>query len=314
MDVGDKITVFGVSVLVLAFLGFSFYSNVYAVTKTDVVTISVNVSQLTLVDINPANLTWGAGSTTLNPGSVGTSAEEQNGYEQIWIENIGSTNITSIWFNNSYESSLPFGTGDTAKYDPANMVTISNGTSPYQFVNRVEYNESDTMYLTMPANWEGFGRLRNATQEWFWALVPGAANDCSAVGSQIFISSSPKTQSSTGDTDLTDGATTLNSVGTEGIVNVTIGGEHYCVVVPQNCGYVKFVKWNADEIGKHSSCNNDPYLNGGYLINGTANALVPGAVTSAYVHVHVPYGVPYGVLGTGQTRQLTVLVSNSYSS
>ena len=307
MKKGDRIlykvvntTVFSVVVLGSLYL---FLFHAYAAQQTDTVTISVNVSQLTLVDINPANLTWGSGTTVLNPGSVGDSSKEANGYENIWIENIGSTNITHIWFNNSYESSIPFGTGNPAAYDPANMVTISNGSSPYQFINRVEYNESDYMYLTLPASWSAFGRLRNATQEWFWALVPNT--DCS--DGTIYISTSAKTVTDTGDTDLTDNSYTLNQVGSEGIVNVTVGGEHYCVIVPSSCSYVKFSRWNYDEVSKHASCANDPVLASGYYYNG---ALVPGAVTKAWVHVHVPYGVPYGEIGSTQTRKLTVIVND----
>ncbi len=302
MNKGDKIILS--TLVVLGILALIIYTpGTFAAQQYDIVTISVNVSQLTLVDINPANLSWGNGSTVLNPGSVGDASKEANNYENIWIENIGSTNITHIWFNNSYESSIPFGTGNPDNYDPANMVVISNGSSPYQFINRVEYNESDYMYLTLPAGWSSFGRLRNATQEWFWSLVP--TTDCS--DGTIYISTSPKTVSDTGDTDLTDNSFALNDIGTEGVTNVTVGGEHYCVIVPSDCSRVMFTRWNRDEASKHTSCVNDPVINGGYYFSGS---LVPGAVKKAWVHVHVPYGVPYGVIGSTQARRVTVIVDD----
>ena len=301
----NKISIFGKRHTFLAIsliLIFFFVSDINAI--EDTVTISVNISQLTLVDINPSNLSW----NNVLPGGVGDSTKEANNYSSVWIENIGSTNISYVWFNNTYPSSLPFGTGNSLNYNAANFVVISNGTASFQFVNRVEYPENDSLYVKThnpPDITQGniFGRFRNSSYEYFWEFDSSTGTQNCTSGN-FYISTVPKTQSSTGDADLTDNtAIIFSDVSGYGVGEVQLpNGDIYCVSIPQNCNYVMFNKWNRDAPGAGSSaCSNVT----GYFIDGSTDPLVPGEVGKANIKVYVPFGVPYGPVKDGT---LTVLV------
>ena len=285
------------------------YAN--AISANDTVTISVNVSQVGMVDINPSQLSW----QNVPPGGVGTEAEEESGYEAIWIENIGSTNITAIWFNSTFPSSFPFGSGDPKAYDAGNFVVISNDSANYYFVNRVEYPENDSMYVftnkeinESSINYGNiFGRFRNNSFEYFWEFNSDSqTRNCSK--GVFYISDLPKTKESTGDADLRDNTPIyVNPVqhltDYYGVTNVTIGGHDvYCVTIPKDCSYVMFHRWNADVPGADSVyCSS--LISSGYFVKNTY--IYPGGVAKAFVRVYVPFGVPYGPVKDGT---LTVYV------
>ncbi len=313
----------------------------------DTITINVSVRQVTLVDINPSNLTW----TDVPPGGVGDSSKEAHNYSGIWIENIGSVNITKAWLANTYwndpTNKGPFGTGNASLYDPANMVVVSlnetDPNQPFQFINRVEYPDSNRysgdFYIRFDsgAKW---GRFRNTSYEYFWEVVPGASGNCS--NGTLVISTVPHTQQQTGTVDLTTSnpdcvnqptgsttapcrkvtLTTLSSYngdnstlpsGVYGVAEISIGqGDlpRYCFAIKDDCNLAVFVKWNADFVEaarKAGACTLNPYL-----FDGSSNpdqVLVPGEIFHAFVRVYVPYGVPYGTIGSATPRQVRVYVS-----
>ncbi len=305
MEGRDKTKYILYTIGILLFIAISLQYSDIGEAIGDTVTVSVNVSQLTLVDINPSNLSW----QNVPPGGIGDSTLEVNNYSSVWIENIGSTNITYVWFNNTYPSSLPFGTGNSNAYDAGNFIVISNGTGSYQYINRVEYYENDSLYVSTnvqpPSYADGdiFGRFRNNSYEYFWEFDDANATAKNCSSGNFYISTTPKTQSSTGDADLTDNTPIpLSNVGGYAVGNVTIGGsETYCVAIPSTCDYVMFHKWNADAPGTGTAyCNMT-----GYFIDGSSDPLVPGEVGKAKVKVYVPFGVPYGPVADGV---LTVIV------
>ncbi len=302
-------TLIGSIYLFMIFKAGSFLS--YAQnTANDTITIIVNVSQVSLVDINPSQLAW----SNVPPGGVGDSSLEENNYEAIWIENIGSVNITSIWFNATYPSSFPFGTGDPDKYDAGNFVVLSNDSSKFYFVNRVEYPESDSMYVkTHKAINDSsylygiiFGRFRNNSYEYFWEFNTLAGGQNCSYGN-FYISDTPKTQEDTGDSDLTDNSAILVTpvkylLDYYGVALVDVNGtDKYCIVIPEDCSKVIFNRYNADLPGADTSICSQ--INHGYFLNGTY--VYPGGVAKAYIQVYVPYGVPYGPVKQGK---LTVFV------
>lgn len=267
-------------------------SGLATVTKTDTITISVNVAELTMVDINPTSLSWAG----IPPGGVGED-------KAIQIENIGSTNITKIWFNNSFEPEYPYGSGNISKYNAGNFVVIKrnqNGAQ-YFFPNRVEYNESATeIYLSLPSNTIAHGRFRNSSYEYFWAIT---SND------YFYIGKTPHTKEQTGTVDFTgtcDGLT--STTGTNdcragpitrdadgwGYADVYIGGNTnyapYAIAISPDNSTVYFYHWNMDLPGA-SVLSNPEYF--------TTSTLYPGGWIVANVSVFVSYGTPTGNLPQG---------------
>ncbi len=276
----------------------------------DTITISINITGKTMVDINPSSLTWNG--SNIYPGSVADNTTEANNYGNIWIENIGSTNITKIWFNNSYPLERPFGSGDPDVYDPANFVVIANtsSSSPY-FINRVEYRENDSMYISIPntasasAPEDMFGRFRNNSYEYFFIVEGTNGNNCTE--GTLRYSTDPHTKDSTGDTNLADNTGyVLQSVNDWSVTNVTFGSETYCFAVHYDCSKAMFHKWNADAPGAGTGlCSNVPsYFD--------SSPLVPGDLAKAWIKAYIPYGVPYwSTLGGASGGTLTVFVDVS---
>ncbi len=302
-------------VISLLFTSTSIITTASGAEANDTITISINVSEKTMVDINPGNLTWNASG--IFPGSVADSTQEANNFGNIWIENIGSTNITKIWFNASYPQGKPFGTGDPSLYDPANFVVLSNLSSgSLYFPNRMEYREEDNMYITLPGGVSAsdsndmFGRFRNNSYEYFFAIDGTNGNNCS--GGTLYYSTDPHTKDSTGDINLGDnGGVVLQSLAQSlainwSITNVTFGSETYCFAVYDDCSKAMFHKWNADAPGAGTGlCSNVP----AYFINSN---LVPGNLTKAWIKASIPYGVPHwSTLGGSTERKLTVFVDIS---
>ena len=272
---------------------------------TKTISISVNVSVVTMVDISPDTLTWSG----IPPGSVSSGLA-------IQIENIGSTNITNIWFNNTYPSSLPFGSADFSLHDAGNYVTIRRNQTGQKFYhpNRVEYNESEVIYLTLPANTKTHGRFRGGNVEYFWALVDDPVGNCT--NGTFYIGKQPHNKTQDGTTDLTNCDPSLTDVsgaqdcrsgaltasGQWGYADVIVGENNhhwnYSIAVFTNCEKVIFYHWNLDIPTAPSTSFDESFYQG---------TLYPGGKVIGNVKVKVPYGVPYGQ----KTGTLTVLVQSS---
>ncbi|OYT27179.1 MAG: hypothetical protein B6U97_02225 [Candidatus Altiarchaeales archaeon ex4484_96] len=306
-----------IPIIVLILAAFQ-TASAQTVNKTDSLDIIVTVSNLTLVDINPANLTW----VNIPPGTESNSTYAAAGNkEAIQIENIGSTNISNIWFNVTHPSIMPFGSGNRLNYNPANFVIIRRNTSnEWYFIDRLEYNESELIYLELPTGSSSdpnmvHGRLRSADSEYFWVMniSDGSCND-----TQFWIGNAPHTQTSTGTVDFTACGDPLTGAGTPGDCRTgsftpVLGGawgalnlslsdtpiENYTVITPAVCGgtnvSVRFNHWNMDAPGAQSGSYTDYFY---------TTALVPGEHIIANVKIRVPYGTMAGTLPTGQ---LTVI-------
>lgn len=299
---------------------------------TETANISVEISAITMVNIDPYVLTWEG----LNPGDIGNATEETTDYFAIQIENIGSKNITHIWFNSTYPSSRPFGTANTSAYDAGNFVVLarenlseisggatasycadlSNSTydgryGRYKYPNRVEYPEVRSLvYLKdnngkMPPENMDYGRFRFANEEYFWML--SNATDCGGENFLIGNDSHTSTKSGTIDFTKSDVVTvSLAATPVEGWCygNIT-GHSHlnsYGVLVQNGTSggdrKVQLVWWNKDALTSG--------LVGHYLFE--ESNLVPGNSTAACIKVYVPYGVNEGSVKTGI---LTVIVNSA---
>lgn len=147
--------------------------------------VNISIAQQTIIDIQPSRFAWGYAGSNVFPGSVAGPSEEINGYGRIQIENLGSVNITQVWFNNTQPGQRPFGTGNANLYDSANFLALdrnSTSTDKNQFIGRKEYgldqpSGDDIIYLSTPSGWD-YGRFRNASYEYFWTVEDTAdSND-----------------------------------------------------------------------------------------------------------------------------------------
>lgn len=294
------------------------------VNDTETANISVTISTKTMVNIDPYVLTWAA----LEPGTIGNYSGEQNGYFAIQIENIGSHNITHIWFNATYPAERPFATANATKYDAGNFVVLAKEPgaganasncevlgkyADFKYPNLVEYPEVRALVYVrddnnnMPPLNRDYGRFRFASEEYFWMI----SNATNCGGGSFMIGNNAHTELSTGTVDFSDVdhvTISLAATGEDGWCYGTVGGGHnltgYGVLV-QNATSgatrkVMLVWWNKDALDSGSV--------GEYFWNSTTDGpMVPGNSTAACIKVYIPYGVYEGTVNTGI---LTVLANS----
>ncbi len=273
-----------------------------ATNETGNATVSLTIGSKTMIDITPSVLDYG----TQDPGSaIENYTYNSQNLSQIQIENIGSTNLTDVWFNTTRPGSRPFGTGVVTNYDAANFLAIKNstmGVSEFAFVDRLEFNHTkDIVYLTLPTNYKRQGRLHVGPNEYFWATASNG-NYCNGSGSgKLHIGTTAHTQDSTGDIDLSDGGehSILSSGDSSwGLVQeFTVGSASYCAAVSADCSQVRFYRWNADAPGAGTCTLDERYQ---------TTDLYPGASFAVDVKLYVPYGVPVGAVTNGT---LTVIAT-----
>lgn len=292
-------------------------------------TVVVNIADQTYINIDPSDFYW----TGVAPGDVGDGTTEVHGYTAIQVENIGSNNISNIWFNATYPSIRPFATGSHAYYDSGNFVVIGReGEDKYYFPNRVDYNESRSLvYLKDPggnrppdAGSYHYGRFRNTTKEYFWFVDKtgsAPADYCNETGTTFYLGDAPHTQGDSGSIDfsscsgnlVSEPGTNVDSCRVGTLTNVELGSpwawadvrvgtENYTVAVNYACDKTMWIRWNMDAPGARGSKNAEMFWNSS--VNG---ALVPGNSTVANMRVYIPYGVHMGNISSGT---ITVLAND----
>ncbi len=286
------------------------------VDKNFSVPIYVNITQVTEIDTFPSNFTW----SNMQPGENGTE-------QDLTIENIGSTNITYVWFNVTQPSSNPFGSGNPSAYDPANWIVLRNTSMPSTtsepyFVDMLSYvNDSQTgdkpAYLTTDSDY--WGRWRIANHEFFWELIDGGNGQCNDTGDKLRISKVVHNSTSTDTIDVSSSCTncmTINVTGAQNgwgysnltgfnsIDNIFSSGLNYCIAISGDCSKVRFIKWNAEAPGvTQTGAGTIICPNFDYFVSPT-NKLTPGKVKNAVVNIMVPYGVAHGQMKTGTLQIL----------
>ncbi len=272
-----------------------------ATNETGNATVTLTIGSKTMIDITPSVLDYG----THDPGSaIENYTYNSQNLSRIQIENIGSTNLTDVWFNTTRPGSRPFGTGVVTNYDAANFLAIKNstmGVSEFAFVDRLEFNHSkDIVYLTLPDNYKRQGRLRIGSDEYFWATASNG-NYCNGTDTATLdIGTTAHTIDATGDIVLNDNAKTIHSSGDSNwgrVEDFTVGSVHYCAAVSADCSEVRFYRWNADAPGA-GNCGLDNHYQ--------STELYPGDSFAVDVKLYVPYGVPVGAVGNGT---LTVIAT-----
>ncbi len=302
-----------ITIAILGILVFLLLQPIQTVTgaqSNSTITLTVNVTNKTIIDIQPKALSW----YNVEPGSEATSTAEA--INTITIENMGSVNITQVWFNSSFPSSRPFGTADPNAYDPGNFVVITDntGSGDYNYVNRVEYPEPPLGYLLMDNSNYFHSRFRNGSKEYFFVVEN--TSGCGA-GVTLKIGNQPHTNATTGTTDFTSTGSDYVSYtlqgpyagsggvwsGSWGVVNVTINGtDQYCFAIKTDCSMAVFTRWNKDAPGLYQGgtgpCPNIPDY---WLDTGAGDQpIVPGAWKEAGIHLRIPYGTVMGNLPPGR--------------
>ncbi|MBN2014252.1 MAG: hypothetical protein JW778_03640 [Candidatus Altiarchaeota archaeon] len=282
--------------------------------ESDYINITVNVSTECMIDVQPAALAWDG----VAPGSVGDNNTEVLGdhYFAIQIENIGSRNITRVWFNATYPAASPFARGSAAFTDAGNYVVLSNDTSStnppangFFFINRVEYNETrQLVYLRDPAGnlppnsgTYTYGRFRNATNEYFW-MYDQTYGNCNTSGT-LWIGTEPHTRTQTGTTNFQSQAiggtftttqlTTYNCAGLSyavGNVNSSSPLAGYSVAMSPTC-QLFFSRWNRDCPFDYSGTT---AVFADDVVGFPTATLWPGDSFALAIKVYVPYGIYEG--------------------
>lgn len=291
------------------------------------INVTVNISEETIIDIQPSQFAWGVGGAGIIPGNPAGPSEEQNGYGSILIENLGSVNINQVWFESTKPDERPFGTGQASVYNPGNFLTLNNG-SGYRFIERREYalssSDGEVVFINTPDTWD-VGRFRNTSKEYFWALEGTGQN------ARLRIATEFRNETQTGSTNFVDtcaGGETSGSntdcneytLSADGSTDVMIGdlddgsgtGPRYCAIV-QSSDFngdsntqtaIDFVKYNPTRTGASSGGCSDVT---GYTVT-SGDPLVPGEFINVGIRSFIPYGVVSGTLPDGQ---LTVFANSA---
>ena len=203
--------------------------------------VSVEISAQTWIDISPDMVRW----ESVNPGAKSATFKDMEtdieGIEGFNIRNIGSNNISRIWFNatvpsaaNSLYSDI-YNTNDLTKYNTGNFISLSRadctgnplnkrrcgGASitdgDYFYPNKVEYAEtvindtnnivagSRVPYLNLSTERNvTVGRIRDGQNEYFWAIYAGVGVgfDCSSSEPSISLGKVPHNDTNVGTIDL----------------------------------------------------------------------------------------------------------------
>jgi len=294
---------------------------------TDNSTVTVNVAEKTAIDISPSDLNYDG----VDPGSFVNETSGDENFSSVEIENIGSTNISHVWFNASTPTSSGFGTGLASNYDAGNFIRISPqgelssvSNSSSFFVNRREFATSNIPeYIFRPSDsWE-VGRFRAADQEYFWTVnTTTDTNDnpiCSTAGDAFRVGKTAHNQSATGSNDFRSGsgefiARTPNDGDSDQsdvvVDNVNVGDRNYRLQI--NCDtsdstpvFVDRTRYNvdlgADELGSITNGAAEYVLNEDAT---TSAALQPGEHFAVDTSVSVPQGVAQGEIDSGFLRVL----------
>ena len=312
-------TAFLAAILVTVLLATSFVlaSGNSATSSWDNATVRVTIGQITMIDITPELMDFG----TAYPGDIITQYIVNDGSNNnvqlsaFQIENIGSTNITKIWLNVTQPSQRPFGTGDTSLYDPANWLAVNISFAPgsmpttiaRSYVDRIEFNDTQLVYLKTPSNTKTYGRLRMGENEYFWAINTTGDNCSTPATTPVYFvignENEPHNQNQTGDIDLTDGDEKMVSYSTNPVpydndqwiapsAKLTYLNQDYLVYISDDCTKVRFVAWNRDiatTVGGSSLLSNNASV---FDSDIAGRAMYPGESMAMNIEMRVPYGVP----------------------
>ncbi|MFB6204365.1 MAG: hypothetical protein ABEJ75_01835 [Candidatus Nanohaloarchaea archaeon] len=337
------------SLTLLSVVLLAFSASVSAANAQNTLDVNVSIATQTIIDIQPKTFSWGYGSTVY-PGSTAGPSEEMHGYGRIQIENLGSVNITQVWFNNTQPAQRPFGTGNPGAYDSANFLAIDFNMSGVNdrntFIDRKEFGldqptGKEIIYLETPSGWD-YGRFRNASYEYFWTVDDSGT---SLDGAKFRIGVEHHNSTQTGSTNLASTCSGGDATGSNTqcngytLTNVSIngnwwavtevevgvldsttmsneGGAEYCVamdasqVMGTSPPEVEFIKWNK---GHPAVVAAGAGSGCAYATNYTIGGSSPAGelAPGEWITMNIRAKIPYGVVsGNLPTGNLFVLANS----
>lgn len=155
--------------------------------------VTVEISEVTQIDVQPNSLEY----DSVSPGETRTESDNGIEYDQLSIENFGSTRIDQIWAETSVPTERPFASDESSGFDTGNFVKITpdddklDGADEPRFVNRRDYAEpevpsfidvgaddgSDVVGADGSADEVVTGRIRLGEEEYFWAYGVDVGTD-----------------------------------------------------------------------------------------------------------------------------------------
>ena len=285
-----------IALILMTSLGIAifFYPSSFAVTVNNTTTIALNVSKLAIMTITPTYVEW----LNIPPGNNGTA-------QNITITNKGSVNLTNIYASvNSFalETTNPLFTGNPADYAAGSFLVLHNSTeSEYRFVNRMEWNYTDTLDNYVPTSGAvSRGFFKNITKEYLWDIVPDSNNQCLNTSEMTFtIKTVPddgtnRDMSQNNVTGNPQANTTEWSTWT--FSNGPLAG--YCTAIYKDC--TKIMVCQFDHNSFLPDCPDRKYIQ--------SSALTPNSAHTMDANVYVPKGIP-----SGNTTQSTLTITASYT-
>jgi len=255
---------------------------------TDNVTVIVNISTLSQIEVLPEVLEW----VLCTPGA-------DCGNKTIDVKNTGSVNVTNTYASvntTNAESTNPLPLGTASSYSSGGLMAMANDTNlTWLFVGRLEWNLSappagyDTRIISGVTN-KSWGWFRNVSDNYLWELINGTGSEehvnCSGPGTILTI-----------EADADDGTVSTRAPSINGTISTTDGKnwavftfatgpwDHYCVATYYDCTRIFLYKYDYGNL--FPTCGSRKYL--------TSN-LVPGDSKTWNVRAWVPEGIPAGNL------------------
>ncbi len=280
MKVGDLTTLmFGIFLIIIILTSVTFlFPKSRATTNTT--EIALNISEVASISVIPTYLEW----IQVTPGTNGTP-------ESITIKNTGSTNFTYLYASvDSFaeETTNPLFTGNPADYTAGSFLVLKNSTdTEYRFVNRMEWNYTDTLDNYVPTSGAvSRGFFKNITKEYLWDIVDDSNNQCLNTSEMTFTiktvpdnganrDMSSNTVTGTGGSNTTTWSSWTFSSG-------PLSG--YCVAVYHDCTKIMVYQW--DHNSSLPTCSDLRYIQ--------SSTFSPGNTHVISANVYVPKGIPAG--------------------
>ncbi|MFC2143044.1 hypothetical protein ACFLQN_01450 [Candidatus Aenigmatarchaeota archaeon] len=265
--------------------------SVLVTANPDTAIIHVGIDQLNQLTLQPDNLNWS--NVTLG---------DRGGFKYIDIRNTGSINLTNIYGYVSTldnETTRPYESDQAIDYSAGGVLVLRNESeNRIYFAGRLEWNwtsnVSNTNLSNMSVDWttpmaQGF--LRNSSSQYYWAVRNGTGGECNATDTLLAIEDQPDNGTIQTRFPGVENVTFDSAEDGWGIFSVTRDDSiynGYCIAVNATCDNIYLYKYDYRTSPGFDQCSNVRYIR--------ALDLAPGKEETMTLDVHIPLGMPDGVM------------------